>query len=170
MVFGIIQLDIGLLAAAVISAVTRLYIKPLRQVHVILVQGFGYHTHSYPYQNKRSTGLDSLIGLGRDDLGLDSADQLVQFEEILHSTVGEWCMIFKLWGLLPSHLSDLSDSLLKPNLLSQLGDGVIIFNSVLNVVQHVHFFLFHSFKDQIFSLHSYGQWQNWVSSLAIRAT
>ena len=121
--------------------------QPSRQGLVIWVQGFSHHIHLYPHQSKRSTGLNSLIGSRRDDLSSDSADQLIQFEEIFHSPVVEWCMIFKLWRLLPSHLSDLSDSLLKPNLLFQLGGGAIIFNSLPNIVQHVHFPFFHSFKD-----------------------
>ena len=67
-------------------------------------------------------------------------------------------MVFKLWRLLPISFSDPGDSLSKPNLLSQLGEGAIIFNLLPNIVQHVHFPFFHCFKDQIFGLHSYGQW------------
>ena len=105
-------------------------------------------------------GLDSLVGSGRDDLGPDSADQLIQFEQILHSLVGEWCMIFKLWGLFPSCLSNPSNSLSKPNLLPQLGEGAIILNSLPNIIQHVHFSLLHSLEDRVFGLHPYGQWQH----------
>ena len=138
MVFGVVQLDIGLLAAAVIRAVTRSYMQPSRQGLIIPVQVFSHHIHLYPHQHKRSTGLDSLVGSGIDDLGPDSADQLIQSEEILHSPVGEQCVIFKFWGLLSGCLSNLSYSLSKPNLLPQLGEGVIIFNSLQNIVQHVH--------------------------------
>ena len=120
MVPGVIQLDIGPLAATAICAVTRLYMQPSRQSLVILVQGFSHHIYLYPHQNKRGTRLNSFVGLRRDDFSLDSADQLIQFEEIFHSLVEEWCMILELWRLLPGCFSDLGDSLLKPSLLSQL--------------------------------------------------
>ena len=83
--------------------------------------------------------LNGFIGLRRNDLSFDSADQLIQFKEIFHFLVGEWHMVFELWRLLSGCLSDLGDSLSKPNLLSQLEEGAIVFNSLPNVVQHVHF-------------------------------
>ena len=158
MILGVVQLDISPLATTVICAVTRLYMQPLRQSLIISVQGFSHYIHSYPQQNKRSMGLNSFIGLWRDDLSLDGADQLIQLEEIFHSPVGERCMVLKNWRLLPSCLSNLCDSLSKPNLLSQLGEGATLLNSLPNIGQHVHFPFLHRFKDQIFGLCTYSQW------------
>ena len=96
MVFGVIQLDIHPLAATAIHAVTRSYMQPSRQSLIITVQGFSHHIHSYSHQNKRGMGLNGFIGLRRDDLGSNSADQLIQCSEIFHSPVGEWHMVFEL--------------------------------------------------------------------------
>ena len=75
-------------------------------------------------------------------------------------------MVFELWTLLPSHLSNLGDSLSKPNLLSQLGEGAIVLNSLPDIVQHVHFPFFHRFKDQIFGLCTFSQ-QHFLGGLGI---
>ena len=111
------------------------------------MQGFSHYVHSYPQQNKRGTSFNSFIGSWRDDLSSEYADQLIKFKEIFHSLIREWCMVFELWGLLPGHLSNPSDSLLKPNLLFQLGMGAIVLDSLPNVVQQVHFPFLHRFKD-----------------------
>ena len=112
---------------------------------------------------------NGLVGSWGDDLSSDSADQFTQFEEIFHSPVREWCMVFKLWRLLPSSLSDLGDSLSKPNLFPQLGERAIVLGLFPNIVQHVHFPFFHCFEDRV-PIVSSTSWENWVSSCAIRAT
>ena len=66
-------------------------------------------------------------------------------------------MVFELWRLLSGHLSNPGDSLLKPNLLPQVGERAIVLDSLPNIVQHVHFLFLHCFKDQVFGLCTYSQ-------------
>ena len=92
---------------------------------------------------------NSFIRSWRDDLSSDSADQFIQLKEIFHYPVREWCMVYKLWKLLPSCLSNPGDSLSKPNLLPQLRERAVVLDSLPNVVQHVHFLFLHHFEDQV---------------------
>ena len=103
----------------------------------------------YPHQYKCSLSFYGLVRLRRDDLCPDGTDQFIQFKQILHSPVGERCMIFELWKLFSSCLSNLSDSLSKPNFFSQFGKRAIVFNLLPDVIQHVYLSLFHGFEDGV---------------------
>ena len=118
--------------------------------------------------------LNGLVGPRGNDLSSDGANQLIQFKEVLHSSVGEWCVIFELRGLFPNCFCNLGHSLLESDLFPHLREREQLFLTHFHTLSNISIspsFIASKIESLVFvPMVSGTSWENWLSSCTIRAT